>query len=229
MLDIRLLPHSLKLMGFVSSDIVEFWAASIQVQARYRESLLQALQATAELLPHLRLSGYFLDYLSSQHEQTVVYQLNRVPGPAQKVLSDQELKLQLATLTQQLSEWGIPYTQQIYTMPPQPQRFCVLIGLGKGFSGECFSAAQVRKVLQRQGSWQGSCLEVSIYALGGGEEAYEEAALLVPCENEVDLHWVCMTLLIFWQEWATVYDKQEQVAYRLVTTLEALRSTLYPA
>lgn len=63
--------------------------------------------------------------------------------------------------------------------------------------------------------------------VGGGEAVYEEPALLISCRDEVDLHWLCMTLLVLWQEWATVYDKQRSVAYRLLTPLGEVREALY--
>lgn len=82
-------------------------------------------------------------------------------------------------------------------------------------------------MLQRQRGGQGKYQQVQIYAVGGGEATYEEPALLIPCQDEADLHWLCMALLVFWQEWATVYDKQGSVAYRLLTTLGEVRETLY--
>jgi len=226
MLNLKGLPDSLKMMGFTSSYFVDFWAARIAVPAVYAPVLRQAIATSARKLPLYRISGYFLNDLAEQDGQ-IAYQINRIPGPPQETLSDQALNQQLTVLLEQLKRDGVPYEYQSLFAPPQEERFCLLFGLGKGFSGIHFSGEQVWEVLQQQRAWQGTYQKVTIYAVGGGEEAYEEPALLVSCLDEADLHWLCMALLVFWQEWATVYDKQELVTYRLVTALEDLRELLY--
>lgn len=223
MLDLQDLPHSLKLMGFRSSFVVKFWAAKITVPLEYASVLRQAIATAATEFPQLRVSGYFSNDSAGQ----VSYQMNRVPGPAQEMLTNQDLDLQLATLLKHLSHQGAPYKTQRFSIPLQEERTCLLFGLGKGFSGVHFSGEKVWEVLARQNKGRGTYQQVQIYAAGGGEAAYEEPALLIPCRDEADLHWVCMALLVFWQEWATVYDKQEAVAYRLLTPLGEVREALY--
>lgn len=227
MLNLQDLPRSLKMMGFRSSCIVNFWAASITVPVEYDAVLRQAIDAVARTFPQFRVSGYFFKDLKAQEER-ITYQINRVPGPTIEVLSDQTLDLQLAALEEQLTCQSVPYETHRFSRPPQDERNCLLFGLGKGFSGVHFAEEQVWEVLQRQREGQGECQHVQIYAVGGGEDIYEEPALLIPCRDEADLHWACMALLVFWQEWAVIYDKQKSVAYRLVTTLGEVRETLYP-
>ncbi|GCE50315.1 hypothetical protein EI42_04794 [Thermosporothrix hazakensis] len=216
------LPHSLQLMGFRSAFVVPFWSASVTVPEEHAAHLQHAIDTVAEMLPRLRLSGYFFN--ENAH---LTYQINRVPGPANEVLSDQELKEQLATLEALLVRQAIPCTTRYYTRPPQDEQICILFGLGKGFSGVHFSREQVWQVLQRHHAGEGGYQHVRIYATGGGEATYEEPALLIPSPTEADFHWICMSLLVFWQEWATVYDKEQARAYRLVTTLEDVREALY--
>lgn len=227
MLNLQDLPRSLTLMGFHSSFAVKFWAASITVSVEDAAILRQAIDTVARTFPQFRVSGYFFNNHQTQDGPAVTYQINRVPGPATEVLSDQTLAFQLAALEEQLTHHGTPFKVHQFSTPPQDEQNYLLFGLGKGFSGVHFSGEQVWEVLQRQQGKQEEYQHVQIYAIGGGEATYEEPALLIPCRDEADLHWVCMTLLVFWQEWATVYDKQKSVAYRLVTTLGEVRETLY--
>lgn len=228
MFDVQALPHSLELMGFRASFVVNSWAASVTVPVEYDAILRQTIDAVASTFPQFRVSGYFFRDLKTQGG-LITYQLNRVPGPTIEVLSDQALDFQLAALEEQLNRHGAPYEMHRFSLPPQDERNYILFGLGKGFSGVHFSGEQVWEVLQRHREEQGECQQVQIYAVGGGEAVYEEPALLIPCRDEEDLHWVCMALLVFWQEWALVYDTQRSVAFRLVTTLGEVRETLYPA
>lgn len=222
--DFQNLPRSLTLMGFRSSFVVNFWAARITLPVEYASVLRQAITAVARRFPQFRVSGYFFDD-SANH---VIYQINRVPGPLQETLTDEVLGLQFVTLLEYLEREGVPYETQRFSNPPQDEQTCLLFGLGKGFSEARFSGEQVWEVLQRQRERPGVYQQVQIYAVGGGEAVYEEPALLIPCQDEADLHWLCMALLVFWQEWAVVYDRQRSIAYRFLTSLGEVREALYP-